>query len=138
MKNLDKKRQAKPFEEILIESVDEAFSCLGESAKKTIYWHLEADFFITRAEIPIRLEDFSEKLELIFGAGARHLEIMIMKKLHEKIVFFYEWDGPSWLVPNLTFNQYVKLLRLSYEDHGKMGEIEVQVDAGEKPEQRIY
>ena len=133
---MDRKKPTKKFEEILIESVDEAFSYLGESAKKTIYWHLEDKFFISKEEIPNRLDDFSNKLELILGVGARHLEILIMKKLHEKVTRFYEWNGQPWLVPNLTFDRYVKLLKLSYEDHGQIDEIEVQVDAGEKPEQR--
>jgi len=136
MESLDKKEPTKKFEEILIESVDDAFSCLGDGTKKTIYHHLNDKFMIAKEDIPYRLDDFSEKLDLIFGAGARHLEIIIMKKLYEKVTFSVEWNGPSWLVPNLTFIQYVKLLRLSFENNGQMGEIEVQVDGGEKPKQR--
>ena len=62
---------------------------------------------------------------------------LIMKKLHEKITCFYEWDGPSWLVPDLTFRQYVELLRLCYEDKGKTGELEVWVNAEEKQKQHV-
>ena len=60
-----------------------------------------------------------------------------MKKLHGKITCFYEWNGPSWLVPDLTFMQYVELMRLFYEDKGKTGEVEVWVNAEEKQKQHI-
>ena len=62
---------------------------------------------------------------------------MIMRKLHEKITCFYEWNGPSWLVPDLTLRQYVELLRLGYEDKGKTGEVEVWVNAEEKQKLHI-
>jgi hypothetical protein len=139
MKSLDEKRQIKKFEEILIESVDEAFSCLGENMKERLYSHLKEDFMIAKEEIPSRIEEFSDTLDRIFGVGARHLEILIMKKLHEKVSCSYHYNGPSWLVPNLTFSHYVMLLRLScQETENTVGEIEVQIlDAREKPKQRI-
>lgn len=106
--------------------------------KDTLYSCLSADFMISREDIPYRIDDFSDTLDRIFGVGARQLEILIMKKLHEKAKFSYHYEGPSWLVPNLTFSQYIELLRLSCEDTGKTGEIEVQVlDAREKPKQRM-
>ena len=117
--------------------MDEAFSTLGESVKTTIYFHLEHKFMIAKQDIPYRLDDFSDALERIFNVGARNLEILIMKKLHEKITCFYKWNGPSWLVPDLTFRQYVELLRLCCGDTGKIGDLEVIVDAGEQQEQRI-
>ena len=92
---------------------------------------------IARQDIPYSIDNFSDALERIFGLGARHLEILIMKKLHEKITCFYEWNGPSWLVPDLTFRQYVELMRLCYEDKGKIGEVEVWIDAEEKQEQHV-
>lgn len=74
----------------------------------------------------------SDALEQIFGSGARTLEILIMKKLHEKIGSRYKWEGPNWLVPELTFSQYVELLKLFYEDSGKIGQVEVIINAGEQ------
>ena len=134
---MGKNRGGKKFEQILLDSIDEAFSTLGESVKKSIYFHLEHKFMIARQDIPYSIDNFSDALERIFGLGARHLEILIMKKLHEKITCFYEWNGPSWLVPDLTFRQYVELMRLCYEDKGKIGEVEVWIDAEEKQEQHV-
>jgi len=128
----------KKFEAVLLEAIDNAFSSLGESVKTSIYFHLEHKFIIPKQDIPYRIDDFSETLELIFGVAAKHLEILIMRELHEKIICFYEWEGPSWLVPDLTFKQYIELSRLFYEDKVvKTGELEVWVNAEEKQKQRV-
>jgi len=65
--------------------VDSALSSLGDSARHSVYFHLEKKFYITRDEIPSRIEDFDHGLERIFGAGTRFLEVMIMKKLYEEM-----------------------------------------------------
>ena len=135
--DLDENNNHKKFEKILLEAVDEALSVLGENVKTTIYFHLEHKFFIAKQEIPYRIDDFSNALEHIFNVGARNLEILVMKKLHEKITCSYEWNGPSWLVPDLTFRQYIELLRLRYGDKREIGDLEVIIDAEEKPELRI-
>lgn len=134
---LNGNNEGKKFEKILLEAIDEAFLTLGKSVKKAIYYNLEQKFIIPRRDIPYRLDDFSDALEQIFGVASKHLEILIMKELHEKIVCYYEWNGPSWLVPDLTFTQYVKMLRLCFEDKGKIGELEVWIDAEEKQKQHI-
>lgn len=123
---------AKTFDELLLESINEALSSLGESAKNAIYFYFEENFCVKKIGIPNRIEDFSVVLEKIFGLGARNLEILIMVRLHEKISCAYAWSGPGWLAPDLTFCHYVKLLRLSYEDKGKIGEVEVGVIAEEQ------
>ncbi len=127
----------KKFETILLEAVDEAFSTLGKSVQTSIYFHLEHKFIIPKQDIPYRIDDFSNALEQIFGVAAKHLEILIMKKLHEKINCFYEWNGPSWLVPDLTFRQHVELMRLNCEDKGKTGDVEVWINAEEKQKQHV-
>jgi hypothetical protein len=58
-----------------------------------------------------------------------------MKNLNEKVNCNYEWVGPKWLVPDLTFKKYLKLVQLCIEDAGKTGDIEVLLDDGEKPDQ---
>jgi hypothetical protein len=93
---------------------------------------------IARKDIPYKIEDFSDVLEQIFGVGARNLEILIMEKLHAKINCVYVWNGPNWLIPNLTFGQYVELLRLSYEDKenkDKIGDLEMWANAEEQKQQ---
>lgn len=73
----------KDFQKLFLEAVDDAFSSLGDSAKQSIYFHLEKTFKVPKSEIPCRLEDFENGLESIFGIGTRFLEILIMKKLYE-------------------------------------------------------
>jgi hypothetical protein len=135
-KQLSKKSHSKKFEEVLQDSIDEAFSSLGEAVKTSIYFHLEHKFLITRQDIPCRIEDFSDALERIFGLGAKQLELLIMKNLYEKVNCLYRWEGPKWLVPDLTFKKYIELIRIGYDDDGKIGTVEVIVDAGEQQEQR--
>ena len=127
----------KKFEDILIEAVDEAFITLGERVKTALYFNLEEKFAIARVDIPFRLGDFSDALEKIFGVASKHLEVLIMKKLNEKVSCAYSWKGPKWLVPNLTFTQYIEMLRLSFEDKKTTGEVEVWINAEEKQTQRI-
>lgn len=133
---MDKKKCSEKFEEVLQDSIDEAFSILGEAAKTSIYFNLEHKFLIARQDIPYRIEDFSDALERIFGLGAKHLELLIMKNLYEKVHCSYKWEGPRWLVPDLTFKKYVELTRIGYENEEKIGIVEVIVDAGERQEQR--
>jgi len=123
------------FATILLDSIDEALSSLGQNVKVSVYFHLESKFSVPRQDIPDRIEDFSNALEQIFGQASRQLEILIIKHLHQKINLNYKWAGPNWLVPNLTFEKYVKLARLSIEGSGKTGKVEVMLDEGEKPKQ---
>jgi hypothetical protein len=90
---------------------------------------------ITKQDIPWRIKDFSDALERIFGLGAKHLELLIMKNLYEKVNCLYRWEGPKWLVPDLTFKEYVELIRVGYVVEEKIGTVEVVVDAGEQQEQ---
>lgn len=103
------------FYDTLLEAIDEAFSSLGESSKTAIYLHLENSMGIRKQEIPLRIDDFQNALEKIFGSGARLLEILFVKNLHEKIKTTYKWDMPRWVVPELTFKEYLHLVvRASY------------------------
>ncbi len=127
-----KRKHGNRFSAILLESIDEAFLTLGEKAKSSIYFHLETKFAISKQEIPYRIDDFSDALEQVFGLGARQLEILIMKYLNEKIDCAYYWVGPKWLVPDLTFTKYVKMLQIWCEDTEKIGKEEVMLDVGEQ------
>jgi len=53
--------------------------------KQSIYFHIANKFSVARNEIPENLVEFQGGLEKIFGAGARFIEILIMKNLHSKI-----------------------------------------------------
>ncbi len=127
-----KKNSEKAFGEILLVSIDQAFSTLGEKSKTAIYRTLEANFALSRHDIPNRVPDFSDALEQIFGLASKQLEILIMKCLNTKVACSYKWEGPKWLVPNVTFTEYVKLAKLSFEKNRKVGEVEVVLDAEQR------
>jgi len=98
------------FEEILLEAVDEGLSMLGESPKQAIYYHLEKTFKINRMDIPYKIEDFTDAIEKIFGAGAKIIEIQIMKCLFKKV-----GNNPKKHPEpkkNLTFTEYIAAARL--------------------------
>jgi len=89
------------FYDILLEAIDKSFLSLGEPVKTSIYQYLE-NSGIKKSEIPFRIEDFQNTLEKLFGIGTRHLEILVIKNLHEKIKIKFKIDMPSWVVPDLV------------------------------------
>jgi hypothetical protein len=140
---LRKRNKPKPdFNEMLLASIDEALSSLGENIAAAIYFHLEETFKIKRLEIPQRIKDFSEALEKIFGLGAKTLELLCMKKLHEKIGVSckwpeYEWPLSKWIVPEMTFQEYVNLMRQNYENaHRNEPEMGVLTNEHEELQER--
>jgi hypothetical protein len=112
---------APSFNNLLLEAIDEAFSSLSESVKVAIYFHLENTFKIKKSDIPYSVADFSIALEKIFGPGARHLEILVMKNLHAKIEVTckwpaYKWPLSKWIVPpEVTLHEYIRLMRQNFE-----------------------
>lgn len=111
-------KKGKSFDEILIKAVDEALASLGESARQSIYFHLQDKFRITKTDIPNRLEEFAEGLEKIFGLGAHFIEILIMKSLFEKVGQPLEWNENKELV----FTDYVEAAKESFL-RGKEAEV---------------
>ena len=129
------KKEAKnqgEFNEILLQAVDLSFLSLGEKTRFAVYHYLETRYALSKQEIPDKIEDFVDALEQIFGAGAPRLLILIMKHIKEKVNADYKWNGPKWLVPDLNFVKYVKLMQLSCESDRKIGEMEVVLDAEEQ------
>ena len=86
----------------MVSAIDEALNSLGESVKKSIYFHIEHNFKVPRDRIPENLVEFQGGLEKIFGEGAQYIEILIMKNLHSKI-------GQPLRMKNkqLEFSEYV-------------------------------
>jgi hypothetical protein len=89
---------------------------LGEPAKTSIYFYLENSMRIKKSEIPFRIVDFQNALEKLFGVGTRHLELLVIKNLHEKIFIKYKNSMPRWVVPDLTFQEYIRLAKMAYEN----------------------
>jgi hypothetical protein len=103
------------FDKLLLEAVDEGLSSLGQSAKQAIYFHLEEDFNIDKQEIPSRINDFASAIEKIFGLGANVIEILIMRRLHEKVGLHIKLHRSE----DLTFTQYVAEAKRSFLERQK-------------------
>ena len=116
---MTKVSQHKNFDVLLLEAVDEGLSVLGQAGKTSIYINLEGLFNIRKTEIPNKIEDFSNALHRIFGLGAPQMEILIMKKLQEKVGERNKLDDQIRLASNLTFAKYIELMRLYYRETGK-------------------
>jgi len=74
----------------LLEAVDEGLLILGESARKSIYFHLQNTCSLMREDIPNKPEAFAEGLRRIFGAGAKAIEESIVKSLYSKLGIEYK------------------------------------------------
>jgi len=94
----------------LLGAVDEGLSSLGDSAKHAIYFHLKNTFNINRRDIPFKIEEFADALEKIFGLGAKPIEILIMKRLYEKVGGVVEYPEHA----SLVFTEYVAAARQSF------------------------
>ena len=90
---------------------------------------------IARQDIAYSVEDFSYAVEQIFGLDARHLEILFMKNLHPKVKVTcnwptYGWPLSKWIAPEMTFQEYVRLMRQSFEaandDRVEMGVLVIE------------
>ncbi|MEM3506709.1 MAG: hypothetical protein QW589_04010 [Candidatus Bathyarchaeia archaeon] len=102
------------FNKILIEAIDDGLLSLGLSVRHAIYWHLEKKTLIKKAEIPYRLEVFLKGLHSIFGPGASIIEMLIVKKLYEKL-------GLSFIeTHDYGFMDYVKKAKEDYEKSEKI------------------
>ncbi len=117
------------YEAILLQSIDEALLTLGENVRVSIYFHLQTKFGLPKHEIPNHTAEFSDALETIFGAASKNIEILIMKCLNKKVQCSYEWTGPKWLVPNLTFEDYIKLVKATVKE--AKTQAEGQLNGGE-------
>jgi hypothetical protein len=106
-----KKSSEGSFEAIITDTIDEVFSSFGQSCKQAIYFQLENTFKIEKQEIPLKIEDFANAIEQIFGIGARFIEMKIIEVLHEKIQGFMYFPDKEELV----FTEYVSSLRRFYD-----------------------
>lgn len=100
------------FEKLLLEAVDEGLASLGESSKQAIYFHIERSFNVKKKEIPHKIEAFAKAIEKIFGLGANFLEMLIVKKLYEKIEGVFEWHEST----EFTFTRYVAVAKRVFRE----------------------
>jgi hypothetical protein len=97
-----KETPTEQFNNFLIESIDESLILLGEPVKNELYRQLELKFNIKKADIPLRLEEFSDILHKVFGLGASRLEVKVLRKLDSKIpsgskCIDADWSVSMWI-----------------------------------------
>jgi hypothetical protein len=102
---VDKKPSRLVFEQLVNETVDDAFFSLGTVCRQAIYDYLETKYKLKKNDIADHIMEFSEALEQIFGGAAALLEIQIMKKLCRQVPQFKHWPEGA-----LTFPDYVNAL----------------------------
>jgi hypothetical protein len=118
-KNREAEKRTMNFEEDLLEAIDEGFSLLGESPKQAVYFHLEKTFQMNRLDIPYRIEEFIDAIEKIFGAGAKILEIQMMKCLFKKVGYTFKHYPRQ---KNLTFTEYIAAVKLEKNNYENIKE----------------
>lgn len=119
------------FEKLLLEAIDEGLSSLGNSPKQAVYFYIEKKFNVKKREIPYKTEEFVDALEKIFGLGAKFLEILIIRRLYEKVGQILEWNEAQ---TDLTFTEYATAARRSYL---KKKQWQVQYMSKELEEERM-
>ena len=117
------------FNEILLEATDDGLSLLGESSKQLIYFHLENNFKIKRKETPFKIKEFTDAIKGIFGAGAKILEIQIMKFLFKKIGCNLKHYPKE---KKLTFIEYLTAVKLGKENYENIEEQQLNLNPNGK------
>ncbi len=115
----EKEEYVAEFDDILLETIDETLSSLGEPVKNAVYFHLKTNFCINKNEIPKKICTFSDIIHKLFGYGAARFEIKVMNSLHSKIDVDVKWPKykaplSKWIVPDMTFIEYVNSMRENY------------------------
>ena len=73
-----------PFNQILLESIDETLTTLGDANKTAMYNSLNAYFYIAKNQIPSKIDTFTKVLRAVFGNASLHLEKIIIKHVENK------------------------------------------------------
>ncbi|MCW4003837.1 MAG: hypothetical protein NWE95_08000 [Candidatus Bathyarchaeota archaeon] len=97
------------FDEVLLETIDEVFCSLGNPIKNTVFAYLKS-LSIEKSEIPNRISDFADALDMMFGLGAQALKEQILKKLHNKIGLAYQAPQPDRLS-----QEYIDSIKLKHQ-----------------------
>jgi hypothetical protein len=76
----------RPFDRILLETIDDALGSLGDSAKQSIYFHLENKFKITKGDIPNHVEGFEAQCFWVTHGGQSQLNTRMALRLTSETV----------------------------------------------------
>ena len=100
------RKNSTDFNDLLVDSVDEAISEVLGSRVTSVFWHhYQAFLGITRDEMPYRLDTLFASLKDTFGVGGETLGRVIVKKLYAKA------NVPLELKPDHTLAEYVEELK---------------------------
>jgi CBS domain-containing protein len=113
-------------------AVDEAFYSLGESTRKAIYTRLKNSFGIEKSEIPYRINDFADALEKIFGPAAGNMEILCIRSIQAKARIDCKWDLPESSGSELTFKEYIRIVKQNYKQQESSQPAESKSSSAEK------
>jgi hypothetical protein len=101
--------RSQPFEQLLLESVDEGLSILGSEPCQALYQYLLTICSLPREEIPGRVADFVAGLRKSLGGASKVIERMILRKLFQK-------TGSSFRETiDTEFTEYVADAKRRYE-----------------------
>ena len=73
------------FEQLLLGSIHESMSSLGESCRSLLYTYLAAALSLKKDQIPKRFEDFTTAIKDIFKLGSRVIDGLVLKTLCDKL-----------------------------------------------------
>lgn len=108
------------FNKLLLETIEEVLTSLGEPVKNSIYCCLENNFEICKEQIPKKILDFTNFLHKSIGAlSADRLEKKFIETLNRKIdkklsEFEYKHMPISNCDCELSFNDFVIDIRQMY------------------------
>jgi archaellum biogenesis protein FlaJ (TadC family) len=97
------------FDQLLLESIDDGLSILGNEPKQAVYHYLATIGSLDRERIPDKLDEFSTGLKKALGSASKVIERLILKNLFQRMgSTFRESSG-------LEFTDYVAEARRRFE-----------------------
>jgi len=74
-----------PFNQVLLDCVDDGLSVLGNEPKEAVYQYLATIHSLDREQIPDKVDEFSTGLRKALGGASRVIERLILKKLFQRV-----------------------------------------------------
>lgn len=97
------------FNELLLDSIDEGLSVLGNEPKLAVYQYLSSIHGLDRDVIPEKVDEFSAGMRKALGSASKVIERLILKKLFQKVGSNFKESS------NLEFTDYVMDARRRFE-----------------------
>ena len=91
----DSQKASQRFDSAVLEAVDYGLAALGETVRQAIYSYIEMKYQVKRQEVPEKLDVFRKASGGLFGAGAKVVEKLIVRKLYSKLGLSFE-EHENW------------------------------------------